>query len=109
MDKNIIETPEFWEQVKLEFAGEPNLFLCNASPLFESQWHTQEDNIRTLAKEFISQSDVFSDFKCEKIEDENSNNYSILLYKYSFTHYMQVRVAFLDWCIQKFSPNAETV
>lgn len=101
---NKIETPEFWEQVKDEFeASEDDHFICPASYVFLCEWNNQAEKIRELARGFLSNNlewDRFHVWSCAFFGSTSLENGFLCGYR-------EIRLAFLNYMIQKTKNNAE--
>lgn len=97
-DNKVIETKEFWEQVKKEY--KPTLsfsFICITSDTFNKFWKGgYKEDILKLGLEFLT-------YKCIEEPYKTIGGYDCLFYSDSIEEIISMRKEFIDWCINKFN------
>lgn len=104
--QNIIDTPEFWEQVKFEFNCSNENYLCEASSTFRSQWiiddGTQQGRIRKHGGEFLGS---HKEWKSIFRQSTASLFYHKFWGEKSFLYYRAVRLDFINYMINRTRTN----
>lgn len=93
---HMIESKEFWEKVKEQYIKAQDMYLCPSSICFKQVWLTQKELIVKEAESFILDKGIY-DVVC-------GNFFLFLPYRDTTSEEKkQIRIQFLDYCIQKYS------
>ena len=96
---NFIYTEIFWKIVKKHFEENPgNPYLCVRSSLFKPYWRKNGLSIVKLAKEFQENNESVS-----TIIVGPTKGYGIMFWTNNYKMDEQVRLLFIEWCINKYS------
>ena len=93
-DTKLLETKEFWEQVKSEYKTMGTFFLCGSSDLFQEYWSNSSTRkvIQSHATDFIDKNYLNNKFYIGDsfvfVGDSDAR---------------EIRLLFLDYMINKFS------
>jgi len=93
-----VNSLEFWEKVKDEYRPRTFSFICFCSPVFSSAWNDKNGfiEIRHLARTFISES------KIKSLDIHSGDINTLFLYWGSLYTNIELKVKFIDWCIERF-------
>ena len=96
---SFVNTKLFWKIVKKRYTlyDDYKPYLCTRSTLFRAYWDQNTFPSQKLAKEFLSKI-IHKD-----VESSHTDGAMFLFYADSHSEHEEVRLLFIDWCINKYS------
>lgn len=96
---SFVNTKLFWKIVKKQYSSSDkyNCYLCKRSFLFREYWIQDASPFQTLAKQFLNKV-IYKD-----VESSIRKRGLYLFYADSHAKNEEVRLSFINWCINKYS------
>lgn len=105
-----INTLEFWRIVEMDFLSRKCHAFCEASLTFKSEWNfCSKDDIVKLAKEFIADKKLkeWGVWSIKRFRNIDLIGRDLLFYEkkgeFMWQEHRDIRIEFVNWCIEKFS------
>ena len=110
IDPIYIASYKFWEVVKSEFNPFESEYICDTSPTFKSMWRWASNTADVIIQ-------LFTAYCLEHNYTFNSTRFSLidmyeavydinLIYDYTKEQIGDIKLSFIEWCINKFKYNS---
>ena len=95
----IVESKEFWEEVRQQYRFNGCAYLCDGSFVFRQVWNIERLQILELGEKFLLENEQYSDEFFVGV----SRSLFCCIHKFQETKMRNIRIDFVKWCIAKFS------